>query len=393
MKTLRLIFLGIAIGLGAALLLPYLQEEWSDTPETLQPQPEISVPENGIVSDAFSLQLFRAALERSEEKGSVVVAPLCTTEWLNDLANNFCGDAARKQIEQLKPSSRDVNIHRCMELGAMLAADDSLHFAPNDAFVLRVPFARNFPFASELFFSLSGEMSHPPTRKTNLISPETRLMGAMATEIQAQWLRPFYTADTKKDDFNNADGRMPQVDMMRCRNAFRVAQANDGSWQAAALFLAAAKEDKGKAPLALIVILPQGDTRAFAQQLTPEQLSAIRESLVKAPYTDTKVTLPRMSIRPVADDISPLLQQVGVTAPFDIRQADFTPMFSDKIAMNGVVEYLSLLFEESPEQHPKDSSIEQEGGMDFTVNRPFIWILGDLTTDTPPYAMGMVENL
>lgn len=393
MKTLRLIFLGIAIGLGAALLLPYLQEQWSDTPETLQPQPEITVPENGIVSDAFSLHLFQTAIEQNAEKGAVVVAPLCTTEWLNDLANNFCGDAVRKQIEQLKPCSRDVNIHRCMELGAMLAADDSLHFTPNDSFVVRVPFARNFPFASELFFSFSGEMSHPPTRKANLISPETRLMGAMATEIQATWLRPFYSADTKKDDFNNADGRMPQVDMMRCRNAFRVAQANDGSWQAAALFLAPAKEDKEKAPLALIVILPQGDTRAFAQQLTPEQLSAIRESLVKAPYADAKVTLPRMAICPQADDISPLLQQVGVTAPFNIRQADFSPLFSDKIALNGVVEYLSLLFAESPEQHPKDSSIEQDGGMDFTVNRPFIWILGDLTTDTPPYAMGMVENL
>ncbi len=392
MKTLRLIFLGIAIGLSTALLLPYLQEEWSDTPETLQPQPEISVPENGIVSDAFSLQLFRAALERSEEKGAVVVAPLCTTEWLNDL-NNFCGDNVRKQIEQLKLCSCDVNVHRCMELGAMLAADDSLHFTPNDSFLLRVPFARNFPFASELFYSFPGEMSHPPTRKTNLISPETRLMGAMATEMQTAWLRPFYTADTQKEDFNSADGRIPRVDMMRCRNAFRVAQANDGSWQAAALFLATAKEDKGKAPLALIVILPQGDTRVFAQQLTPEQLSAIRESLVKAPYADAKVTLPRMAICPQADDISPLLQQVGVTAPFDIRQADFSPLFSDKIALNGVVEYLSLLFAESPEQHPKDSSIEQDGGMDFTVNRPFIWILGDLTTDTPPYAMGMVENL
>lgn len=392
MKTLRLIFLGIAIGLGAALLLPYLQEEWSDTPETLQPQPEISVPENGIVSDAFSLKLFQTAIEQNGEKGAVVVAPLCTTEWLNDL-NNFCGDAVRKQIEQLKPCSRDVNIHRCMELGTMLAADDSLHFTPNESFVIRLPFARNFPFASELFFGFPRDMRHPANYNTNLISPETRLMGAVATGMQAEWLRPFYTADTKKEDFNNADGRMPRVDMMRCRNAFRVAQANDGSWQAAALFLAADKNDKGKSPLALIVILPQGDTRAFAQQLTPEQLSAIREALVKAPYADAKVTLPRMVIHPVAADISPLLQQLGVTAPFDIRQADFTPLFSDKIAMNGVVGYLSLLFAESPEQHHKDSSIEQDGGLDFNVNRPFIWILGDLTTDAPPYAMGMVENL
>lgn len=393
MKTLRLIFLGIAIGLGAALLLPHLQEQWSDTPETLQPQPEISVPENGIAGDAFSLKLFQTAIAQNGEKGSVVVAPLGTTEWLLDLANNFCGDAVRKKIEQLKLYSSDVNIHHCVEMGAMLAVDDSLHFSPNESFVVRVPFARNFPFASELFFSFPREMSHPANYNNNLISPETRLMGAMATGMQATWLRPFYTADTKKEDFNNADGRMPQVDMMRCRNAFRIAQANDGSWQAAALFLAADKEDKGKSPLALIVILPQGDTRSFAEQLTPEQLSAIRESLVKAPYADAKVTLPRMAIRPVATDISPRLQQIGVTAPFDIRQADFSPLFSDKIALNGVVEYLSLLFEESPEQHPKDSSIEQEGGMEFTVNRPFIWILGDLTTDTPPYAMGMVENL
>lgn len=393
MKTLRLIFLGIAIGLSAALLRPYLQEQWNNGPEMLQPQPEISVPDGGIGSDAFSLKLFRAALERSEEKGAVVVAPLCTTEWLLDVANGFSGESIRKQIEELKLNSSTTHIHRCMELGAMVAADDGLHFSPNDSFVLRVPFARNFPFASELFFSFPREMKHAANYNTNLVSPETRLMGAMATGMQATWLRPFYSADTKKDDFNNADGRMPQVDMMRCRNAFRIAQANDGSWQAAALFLAAAKEDKGKSPLAFIVILPQGDTRTFAEQLTPEQLSAIREALVKAPYADAKVTLPRMAIRPVATDISPRLQQIGVTAPFDIRQADFSPLFSDKIAMNGVVEYLSLLFAEFPEQHPKDNSIEQEGGMEFTVNRPFIWILGDLTTDTPPYAMGMVENL
>ncbi len=390
-QTLRFCLLGLIIGLSGALLYPSLKGHFSAAPAALAPQPEPAIPEGGVVSDAFSLQLFHAALEQQRAQGSVVVTPYIISEWLKTMGEVTAGEG-KAQIEALQLPANETPTQPYMELGARLTADDGLHFTPDADAAMRVPFRRDYPFAAALVNGFTYEtLSTPPPAPFDLISRETRIVGSIATGLYAPWLRPFRKVDTKKDDFNNANGGMPRVDMMRSRKSFRTAEAEDGSWRAAALFMA--PRHGRTCHLALTVIMPQGDARDFARHLTPERLSAIREALIQAPLADTTVTLPRLSIMPVAADISPLLQQMGVTAPFDIRKADFSPLFSDKIALNGVIQYTSLHFTDSDEQGAADTSIDEESRNAFRVNRPFLWVLGNIDSADAPFAMGLVENL
>ena len=390
-QTIRFCILGLIIGLSGALLYPSLKGQFSAAPAALTPQPELSVPEGGVVSDTFSLQLFHAALEEQSRHGSVVVTPYALTAWLEQL--HLISPAAQQQEDTPAPGTSENSFHSAVGVETLLAADDSLHFTEGDAPVLRVPFRRDYPLASAVISAIIndqlGEYMNSPV---DWVSQETRLAGAYSTVMQAPWLRPFNSADCKTDDFNNADGGMPRVEMMRCRNAFRVAEAEDGSWRAVALFMAPQKGDAAE-PLALTVILPRGNARDFAAKLTPEQLSAIRTALVQAPLADVSVAMPQLHIYPVGTEMKSLLQQLGFTAPFDIRQADFSPLFSDKIAMNTVQQYVSLHVAAADTQAPKDSGIDEESRTAFRADRPFLWILGDLTTPAPPYAIGLVENL
>lgn len=390
-QTIRFCILGLIIGLSGALLYPSLKEQFSTTPAALAPQPELALPEGGVVSDTFSLQLFHAALEQQSRRGSVVVTPYALTAWLKQLGS--ISPAAQQQEGAPALCTEGNTFHSAVGVETILAADDSLHFTGGDAPVLRLPFRRDYPLASAVLSSvISDRIGEYMNAHLDWVSQETRLAGAYSTVMQAPWLRPFNSADCKTDDFNNADGGMPRVEMMRCRNAFRVAEAEDGSWRAVALFMAPQKGDSAE-PLALTVILPQGNARDFAAKLTPEQLSAIRSALVQAPLADVSVAMPQLHIYPAATDVRPLLQQLGFTAPFDIRQADFSPLFSDKIAMNTVQQFISLHVAAADTQAPKDSGIDEESRTAFRADRPFLWVLGDLTTPAPPYAMGLVENL
>lgn len=395
-RTILLCLLGIFIGLSARLLLPLATEAAAGKTAEAGPNrcPAVKLPEKGVQTDAFSLHLFQKALERQPEADSVLVAPYSTKILLGSMAEQFelKGEAAA-QIAPTQQGIDDSGSSAPVELSVRFMADQDLQRARDSALKAEwLPFRSDYPEAVSQFnarFASFFKATYNGTQ--HYVTQETRLVAQELSRFAYPWLCPFRRADTDKGDFDNADGALPQVEMMRCRAPFRMAEAEDGSWKAIALFFAPQK-GKGATPVAFIGIIPQGNAREFAANLTPEQLSAVRTALAKAEYAMVRVELPRMGIISAPTDATALLQDIGITAPFDIRQADFSTLTPEKIAMNGVIQRIAVSLTEDTAPHAKDEQIEAAGPA-ISFNRPFLWLICDLTTPTAPYFIGLVENL
>lgn len=381
-QTLKLALLAILFGLAVGILLPRLmKEEWHEWFE--EKEPAITLPEGELKTDAFSLRLLQTALQLPEYP-LPFVSPAAVTEALHHLETISTG-ATQEQIRGLNLCAPGKEAETSVVLAAM---DDALPPAENARPILPLPFRSNYPEAVSTFNTLFGFAAADSANT----SPETRLFMAARTELPLIFRQPFYAEDGKNADFDNDNGSLPAVPMLRRCGQFRIAEAEDGSWKAVALLVKDYSFGGDGDSSAFVAVLPQGKARTFALQLTPEQLSHIRRALAQAPLRPCTVELPKMSFSVFNNNCNLLLRELGVTAPFDIRTADFSPVTTERIALNALAESLScrMAVETHRPSHisPADSSPDT-----FSLNRPFLWFVGDLTTEAPFIVMGVVENL
>lgn len=372
-QTLKLALLAVLFGLAVGMLVPQLMK--GDLFATKEPT--ITLPEGELVTDAFSVNLLQTALQTAEYPMNTV-CPAAMTEALLTLDTMSKG-ATHEQIEALKLSQGAAS-----PTSSVLAAmEETLPRPEEKRPILRLPFRRNYPEAVSTFNTIFGYAA----ADSGNCSQDTRLFMALRTSCGLAFRQPFYQEDGKHEDFDNTDGGMPSVYLMRRCGTFRMAEAEDGRWKAVALLLEGGADDA-----ALVAVLPQGRVRDFALQLTPEQLSTIRRALAEATPQECTVELPRIDIAVGLRNIAPLWQALGLTAPFDIRTADFSSLSTDKQALNAVAESLTCRMQESG-RRPADIPPADSCPKTFSLTRPFLWFVGDLTTETPFVLMGMVENL
>lgn len=379
---LRLFLLTVIIGLSAGLILPRLLQE-NELGSTAPAEPAFALPKDGIVSDAFSIRLLHAAMENSESP-MVLVAPAAVTNALLTL-HSACAGESVKEIDALQLSTTAPLSGSSVRAEVMLCPEETLKLRGIPCMPL--PYRKDFIEAQSLFNTfMPGQR---PMADTRIISADTRLLLGAATLVDADFIHPFHPKDTRRGDFDNADGRMPSVPLLRCRARFRTAAAEDGTWRAIALLLRA---PAGTPAGAFISILPQGSARDFAKALTPEQLSNIRRALAETEPQDCLVELPRLSLETPTCDMQPLLAAMGISAPFDLRRADFSPLTEEPLALNALPERKTLFITE--EENLQNPSSDLSSAADtISFNRPFLWLIGDLTTDAPFVLMGLVENL
>lgn len=375
-QTVRLALLTVLFGLAMGILAPRLMKgEWREW--FAEKEPTITLPEGELVTDAFSVKLLQTALQTPEYPMNVV-CPAAMTEALHALDAMSKG-ATHGQIEALKLSQGE-ELPTSMVLAAM---EETLPRPAEKQPILPLPFRHNYPEAISTFNTLFGCAAADSGNS----SPDTRLFMALRTSIDLSFRQRFYQEDGKNGDFDNADGRMPSVFLMRRCGSFRVAEAEDGSWKAVALLLEGGADDA-----ALVAVLPQSKVREFALHLTPEQLSTIRRALAEATPQEYTIEIPRLDSTIGLRNIAPLWQTLGLTAPFDIRSADFSLLTTDKLALNAVAENLSCRMQVSGHR-PAAISPADRCPQVFSLTRPFLWFVGDLTTEAPFAALGVVENL
>lgn len=380
----------LVVGLGiiaAVLLVVFGPSVWN----RLHPDTETQGQPQGVVTDAFSLQLFHAMIDTGAENPTI--APLPLTDLLLHLREISAGDT-RRELEQLQLSEGADPQNAPLPYGCIVSVDRDLPAGElRTRLVTRLPFKESVPQSLSIFNGMLCRDSNDPDGQvvdSTVLNAKTQMLAAATANAAPEMEHPFHPGDTVREaDFFNADGGLPHVDLMRCRAPLRTARAADGSWEAVALFL---KKQQNGTPMALVAILPKGDARAFARELTPERLSEIRSALADAEPQDTTLEMPGIVVSTPTRDITGLMRRLGVNAAFDAQKADFSPITPQKIKLDALLDRERLYLTDRGPRTTPDSNVEY-GERHLTLNKPFIWLLADLSSPMPPHFIGLLENL
>lgn len=368
--------------------------------------PTLTLPEGDIASDGFSLKLLQAALRAN--RGNILLTPRPLAATLTGLRPLCTGESAAA-LDALAPPPPPSSTPSSPEPESVsvLFGDitlDGAALSKADRFI-RIPFSSQPAESINLINNLlseqtEGRMSHLVDGEN--VNAETQLLSITGAVLEGEWLLPIHPEQTRPGDFFNGDGGMPRVSMMTCSGPLRLARAEDGSWQAVALFLR--RTSTRADSTCFVAILPQGNSaRAFARDLTPGTLSDIRSALAHATPVDASVTLPRLPLRSPTQNLRPLFRQLGLSslltpqANLDLRQKGGSAE-AKPVRLSAALQLCAVPLTETvdPEGQasrwaaPPENSAAKES---LTLDRPFLWFVGDLTSPTPPWFMGVIENL
>ena len=350
--------------------------------------------------DALAVDMFRHVV--AQEKGNVVFSPASAEAVLLMLRDGAAGQT-RRELDALPYGKQDVTSAMQVESANAIFADDSLTIKPGATSVQRVPFADNPAKAVDIVNAWCSEKTHGKISailSPLLLSKDTRLIATNAVYLKEKWLRPFMPSSTRPQEFHLSNGSTVRVPMMHQEANLLYAKGKD--WQAVALFYR--RDGRKGEPGCFIGILPKGDARAFAATLTPQKFNAIRTALAQSGYEHTEVFLPRFEVNPPAFSLATALQTLGVRAAFSKQAADLRNLAQTP---DGTPLYLSDIVQrcyvKADEQGTKAAAVT---GMAVAIqsapiikepriirfDKPFLWVIADLSTAAPPYFMGLVET-
>jgi serpin B len=205
----------------------------------------------------------------------------------------------------------------------------------------------------------------------------TRLVLANAIYFNAAWLEPFDVESTTEAPFHLIGGSEVAVPMMEGTPRTQYAEV-DGV-QAVELLYSGGESS-------FVILLPEeGEFETFEQSVDGDTLDEILASF--SPH-DVTLKMPRFEFESTIGLREPL-QSLGMEAPFDEREADFSG-----IAPAGDDLYISDVF------HKAFISLDEEGTeaaaasagvfkltssfpfAEVTADRPFIFLIRDIPTDS-----------
>lgn len=374
-----------ALGLLAGGLTGYFKKT---VKETNKPAEALSQQEK-LQTDAFSLKLFQQVL--LEQKGNIMVTPHTVSEALLALQGIAAGktqeDLAALQLTQAKASRQPEPFRN-----VLLTVDINVPRTDEKHAVLPLRYSEDLPQALSFFNSVlaqGGPDSNAQFATSDMVSTRTRLLIGAAIYCNLSNHLPFHAEHSRMDDFDSATGAMPRYHQMRSRGLYRTAGAEDASWQAVAIPL----HQQSKTPLALICIRPASSARQFAESLTPELLTRIRQALASATPKDTLVELPRIVLQVPPYDMRHTLRRLGLASLFDSDTADFSRLSPDKIHLNAMVHASGITIAENRKNTTTPASELEQAENSISFSRPFIWIVADLSTNTPLEYIGLVEEM
>lgn len=368
----------------AALLPSLFQTQPAVTPAK---QPPVAPPKQEICSDEFTLRLLQAAMETHE--GNILLSPHTVAENLRNL-QQVSKKATHAEIEALHiPAERQ---HAAEEAGAvsLLFSANNLNYHSDVPADCTVPVPMGGTAGETLMLLNSLLADATGNAGTHFITSEhlaadTQLISYSALHLAPIWQYPLQSFKKPNADFYNADGRMPRIRTVQCSGQIRHAQAADGAWQAVALFMQLSPQS-AKDECLLLILPGSNSARHFAQQWNLAQINTIRQALAEATPTPLCVELPRLVFSPPAQDLSAILQVLGLKTLLT-PQADLSGLASNTpLFLNTALQKCHIAIDANTMQEPT-------GIPDIRFDKPFIWLIGSLSSPAPPYAIGIVENL
>lgn len=375
-----LIFLLLA-GCSRLYTLPYEEE------------PPVGASPNAAC-DALAVDLFRELVQHNE-RGNIIFSPASAEAVLQLLRSGAAG-GTRAELDELPyGDSGVVSATQALSCQALFA-DAALELQPEVGRVQRVPLKSDPELAARKINRWAR--SHTAGHIKSVVSAQelaaSSLLGISAVYLNELWLRPFLPEETRRAAFHLSGGGSVTVPMMYRRASLRYAETAE--WQAVALFYR--RDGRAGEPACFIGILPKGEARAFAAALTVEQVGRIRSALAAARPSEVEVYLPRIEAAPVSFDLAPALQALGVRSAFDPAAADFGALCESRLHVSllrqqcclkvneqGTEASASSIFDLAVQSLPTPCPV-------IRFDRPFLWLIGDLSTAAPPYFMGLCEQ-
>lgn len=375
----------VVLGLLAGGLTGYFKQTDKETKEPAK----VPTMQEKLQTDEFSLRLFQQVLQ--EQKGNIMVAPHTVSEALLALQSIAAGKT-QEELETLQLTQAKVKREPEPFRNIILTVDINVPRTKGEHAVLPLHYSENLPDALSFFNRILAQGapdSNAQFATSDMVSTRTKLLLGGAIYCNLSNYLPFHAEHSRMDDFDSATGAMPRYLQMRSRGLYNTAKAEDVSWQAVAFPL----YQQSKTPLVLICIRPEGSARQFAESLTPELLTRIREALATATPEDTLVELPRLELQVRPYDMRYTLRRLGLTSLFDSSTADFSRLTHDKIHLNAMVHASGITIAENKQKTATPVSELEQAKNIISFSRPFIWIVADLSTNTPLEYIGLVEEM
>lgn len=358
-------------------------------------------------TDDFAIKMF--SILATTQKGNIVFSPSGTEAVLQMLRQGAAGETA-KELDALplgKQGVKNTITPQPQQVNALFVSKD-LELNPNinKKQVLRVPFKTDPIKAIKTINKWAKQKTKGRIAKVvtkDNVTTNTRMIAVNAIHLNAAWWFPFDLEQTRENtNFTLADGSTTTVNMMRQQANFYYAEGE--AWQAVALFYEPDDDLTSKrieARLCFIGILPKGDAREFARQLTAEKYQSIRTTLAEASTQDTIVCLPRFKIKTDAFSLKNTLSACGVQQAFS-ASGNFSGFTNSQLRLSDVVQRCYISVDESGTEAATvteafmDEGCIAEDEADcakvINFNRPFIWVITDLKTPATPFFMGILEQ-
>ncbi len=209
------------------------------------------------------------------------------------------------------------------------------------------------------------------------ITQYTRFLATAAMDMQAPWQQPFDPKLTRTAPFQRNDDQPVTARMMQLTAATGLRYASRAAWQAVEIPYLGDE-------LALDVIVPaDGQFAAFEQGFSPEQLTAITDSLTAQPID---LHLPQFQFTTAASLHDPLTAQ-GLGSAFS-TDADFPGVTTDEMLSLSDVIYQGFfgVNEEGTDAPTTTATVQPAtdpsvaGLRTVQIDRPFLFVVRDRTT-------------
>nr|WP_321268634.1 serpin family protein [uncultured Sulfurimonas sp.] len=239
----------------------------------------------------------------------------------------------------------------------------------------------------------SGEINSWVSKQTGhkiekIVSPQmlksdTKLVLANAIYFNAEWQVPFVSASTQENDFFLPDGSSVSVPMM--------AKTGEVGYTGGTHYQALEKPYKGN--MSMVVVLPHsGFFEEIDRSLTPEKLNEIIDSFS---WRTVSLKLPKFEFESAPVNLSTTLSSMGMPNAFS-PAADFSGI-APGIFISDVFHKATITVTEEGTEAAAVTIVAMPTGIptqkpiDFTVNRPFIFLIRDTETGTTLF-MGRIIN-
>jgi serpin B len=212
---------------------------------------------------------------------------------------------------------------------------------------------------------------------TGSIKPLTRFILANAIYFKARWEYQFAPSLTKADTFYLTDGNKVTVPLMHQKG--QRSYAEDNAYQALRLPYLGGE-------LGMVVLLPrEGQFENFEDSLDAQKLNSI---IGKLEPREVNVTLPKFTFESNYNLVQ-TLPEMGMTDAFSPGTADFSGMTGNKEIYIGLAIHKTFIaVDEVGTEAAAVTVISGFGAapppvpVDFTANRPFIFLIQDIKTGT-----------